>query len=131
MSNGNIMVCVTKQRTCERLIQYGRLLRDKLNGELHIIHVAGEGINFLGYTKEPEALEYLFDISKKAGADLTVLRSKNIEDTIFGFIEENCINHIVLGEPTNDSNDSGIISVLKDKFPVCDFHLISSEDRNW
>ena len=130
MKDENIMVCVTKQLTCERLIHYGRRLKDKLNSQLHIIHVVGEGSNFLGNTKESEALEYLFNISKKAGADLTVLRSKDVENTLIDFVEKNEITHIVLGENNNENNDNDIISQLKVKLIECDFHIISSTEKN-
>jgi K+-sensing histidine kinase KdpD len=128
VQNENIMVCVTQQITCERLIHYGKLFRDKINGELHIIHVTGENDSFLGNIKENEALEYLFAISNKAGADLTVLRSRNIEKTIIEFVKDNKISHIVLGE---NNKDTGIVGNLKSKLSDCEFHIISSNDNNW
>lgn len=131
MRSDDIMVCVTQQKTCERLIHYGRLLRDKLNGQLHVVHVVGEGINFLGNAKEPEALEYLFNISKKAGADLTVLRSRDIGETLYEFVKKNDVSHIVLGENANESSDSGIIGELKNKLQECQFHIISQDDNSW
>jgi K+-sensing histidine kinase KdpD len=127
VQNQNIMVCVTQQVTCERLIHYGKLFRDKINGELHIIHVAGEMDSFLGNKKENEALEYLFDISNKAGADLTVLRSDNIEKTIIEFVNNNKISYIVLGE---NNKDNGIVGTLKNKLSECEFHVISANDIN-
>lgn len=42
----NIMVCVTQQKTCERLIKKGKELKDKIDGELHVVHVAREDENF-------------------------------------------------------------------------------------
>lgn len=124
----NIMVCVTQQLTCERLIHYGKLFKDKVNGQLHIIHVAGEEDNFLGNKKENEALEYLFEISNKAGADLTVLRSRNIEKTIVDFAKDKNISHIILGE---NNSDNGITENLKADLKNCDFHVISQSENNW
>ncbi|NLM08135.1 MAG: universal stress protein UspA, partial [Clostridiales Family XIII bacterium] len=43
----NIMVCVTQQKTCERLIQYGHDLLDDADDELFIIHVAHYQFKFL------------------------------------------------------------------------------------
>jgi K+-sensing histidine kinase KdpD len=117
----NIMVCVTQQVTCERLIHYGKNFSDKINGEMHIIHVTGEKDSFLGNKKENEALEYLFEISNKAGADLTVLRSNNIEKTIIEFVNNNKISYIVLGE----NKDKGIVGTLRSKLNECEFHIIS------
>ena len=36
----NVMVCVTQQRTCDRLIKFGHDVLGDQNGELFIIHVA-------------------------------------------------------------------------------------------
>lgn len=36
----NVMVCVTQQKTCDRLIRYGSNLVKGAKGELFIIHVA-------------------------------------------------------------------------------------------
>jgi K+-sensing histidine kinase KdpD len=124
----NIMVCVTQQKTCERLIQKGAALKSKLNGELFVIHVAKEGVNFLGNHKEAEALEYLFDISKGVGADLTVLRSSDIMSTLVNFIEDKKIEHVVLGEPLTDCRDEGIVSELISRFPDRKFHVVPSNE---
>jgi hypothetical protein len=44
----NVMVCVTQQKTCDRLIQYGHEFLGDHKGELFIIHVAHQHIKFLG-----------------------------------------------------------------------------------
>lgn len=124
----NIMVCVTQQKNCERLIQRGAALKDKLKGELFVIHVAKEGVNFLGNHKESEALEYLFDISKNVGADLTVLRSDSIVSTLVDFIQNKKIEHVVLGEPPIDCKDESIVLELQTKLPKCSFHIVPSNE---
>lgn len=124
----NIAVCVTQQKNCERLIQKGASIKNKLNGELYVIHVAREGVNFLGNSKESEALEYLFDISKGVGADLTVLRSDSIVNTLVSFIENKKIEHVVLGEPPKDCRDEGIVVELQTRLPNCNFYIIPSNE---
>ena len=126
----NILVCVTQQKTCERLIKKGAHLREKLGGDLYVIHVAKEGVNFLGNQKEAEALEYLFDISKNVGAELTVLRANNIISTIEKFAVEKSIGHIILGETTDDFNDDGIIKEIRDSLPSCEFYIMSRNEGN-
>ena len=68
------MVCVTQQKTCERLILSGYRLLEAKDGKLYVIHVVNEKEKFLESVNDGEALEYLFGVSKKVGADLTVLR---------------------------------------------------------
>ena len=70
----NIMVCVTKQRNCQRLIDYGKALMCD-DDSIHIIHVTGSDYNFLGDSEENKALEFLYEKAREAGADLTVLCS--------------------------------------------------------
>ena len=103
MSN-NILVCVTQQKTCEKLIRKAAALRDQaLNSQheiqLFVLHVAKNDWNFLDNAKEGEALDYLFNISKSVGAELTVLKSDEIAKTISDFAIENKIGVILMGTP--------------------------------
>lgn len=109
----NILVCVTQQKTCERLIRKAAELRDECNGSLFVIHVAKDDWNFLDNSKEGEALEYLFGISKSVGANLTVLKSDEIVKSISDFAIENHINCIVMGEPPSDHKENRFSSELK------------------
>lgn len=99
MKNAKVMVCVTQQKTCERLILQGyRLIKSKKD-KLYVVHVVNEREKFLEYVDDGEALEYLFNVSKKVGADLTVLRSKDVLKAMIGFAKDNNITHIVMGTP--------------------------------
>lgn len=124
----NILVCVTQQKTCERLIKRGVALNNKVDSDLYVIHVAKEGVNFLGNAKEAEALEYLFGISKGVGADLTVLRSQDVVEAIADFANSKNIGHIVLGAAPAEGQDDGIISDLKSKLPFCQFYIIPANE---
>ena len=114
-NENNIMVCVTKQKTCEKLIQSGVKIKEQRDGDLFVVHVAPTGWNFLGNSQEGEALDYLFEISKAVGADMTVLRSSEVVKTIVDFCEKNNITIIVLGESPEVSEDNNIISKLTKK----------------
>jgi K+-sensing histidine kinase KdpD len=83
----NVMVCVTQQRNCDRLIQYGHSILDDDRGDLFIIHVAHYQFKFLGNSQEGEALEYLYEKAMSVGAQLV------------GLVEKYRITHVVLGEP--------------------------------
>lgn len=122
----NIMVCVTQQKTCERLIKKGAALKEKYKGELFVIHAAKEGTNFLGNQHESDALEYLYEKSKNAGAEMTVLRSKNVPETLLEFAKVKDIKHIVMGEAPPSNNENDIIGILQKKMPDCIFYIIPS-----
>ncbi|MFZ5967879.1 MAG: universal stress protein [Bacillota bacterium] len=113
----NIMVCVTQQKTCDRLIKRGAEIRDSYDGELFVIHVAKEGWNFLGKSKEGEALEYLFEKAKAYGATLDVLRSHDIIETLKDLTEKHQIDLMVLGESCEDNEKNDIVSKLRKRLP--------------
>lgn len=92
----NIMVCVTKQRTCQRLIDYGKTLMGS-DDTIHIIHIAGSDYNFLGDSEENKALEFLYEKSREVGADLTVLKSDDTILTLCSLAKENEITKMVVG----------------------------------
>ncbi len=109
----NIMVCVTQQKTCERLIKRGAEKRDECSGELFVIHVAKEGWNFLGKPREGDALEYLFEKSKDYGANLTVVRSKDILETIKDLVEKNNIDLLILGQSYENNEEKNVVNILE------------------
>ena len=81
----NVLICVTRQISCERLIRIGYDVSKKSGGKPHVIHVAPIGENFLGNPKEGEALDYLFYISKQVGAEITVLSSNEMVEDLTDF----------------------------------------------
>ena len=121
----NILVCITQQKACERLIINAAKLRDEYGGELYVIHVAKNEWNFLDSSKEGEALEYLFTVSKSVGADLTVLKSDDIIRTISDFVKENGIKHIIMGESANDRTENKFYKNLKNMLEGVVIHVIA------
>ncbi len=119
-----VMVCVTRQKTCERLIKVGQKLSTKLEGELKVVHVAKIGDNFLGNPDEGEALDYLFGISKTAGADMTVLRAEDVVEKLVDFADKNNIDIIVVGESPRSKGDENIIRQLEQRLPDVEIRVI-------
>ncbi|MBU5455477.1 universal stress protein family protein [Keratinibaculum paraultunense] len=126
MNKTNIMVCVTQQKTCERLILNGYKLAEATKGKLYVIHVVNEKDKFLNNVDDGEALEYLFRVSKKAGADLTVLRSKDVIQAIINFAKDNNITHMILGTTPkeNNSKESNFALKLQESLPNVEFIII-------
>ncbi len=93
----HIMVCVTGQLTCERLIRAGAALAEKERAELSVVHVSRKGQNFLGSPAEGEALEYLFSISKEYGADMALLRDDDTVGALAAHAKRIGATHIVVG----------------------------------
>jgi len=111
----NVMVCVTQQRTCDRLIKYGHELLGKSKGELFIIHVAHYKFKFLGNSEEGEALEYLYEKALEFGANLTVVRSNHVLDTLVELVEKNKITQVILGQSGEDNAENNFIALFNDR----------------
>ncbi|HZK61357.1 MAG TPA: universal stress protein [Anaerovoracaceae bacterium] len=111
----NVMVCVTQQRTCDRLIKYGYELLGKNKGELFIIHVAHYEFKFLGNSEEGEALEYLYEKALEYGANLTVVRSNHVLDTLVDLVEKNKITQVILGQSGGDNAENNFIAQFSER----------------
>ena len=108
------MVCVTLQNTCRNLINHAINIRE--DGDLlYVLHVAKNGQSFMGAADEAATLEFLYSASHEANADMTVIHSDNVANTITQFIKEKDIHTVILGMPSNNSKDNGLIASLKAK----------------
>ena len=110
-----ILVCVTQQKSCERLIEYGVKLKHSEDDDLHVIHVVKENWRYFGQLEEKDALEYLFEVSKKNDAALTVIKAKDIEKALSNFAEKQGITDIVMGESLERDEQQNMINRLQDK----------------
>lgn len=104
MDRNHVLVCVTRQKTCERLIIEGHNLADELNAALSVLHVAKPGINFLGNPIEGDALEYLYKISSEHGADMTLLRADDVLGAISAHADKLQANCVVMGRSKGHDN---------------------------
>lgn len=109
------MVCVTQQKTCERLIKYGYEFLGTDEGELFIIHVAHYQFKFLGKNEEGEALEYLYEKALEYGANLTVVRSNHVLDTLVELVKKNQITHVILGESGEVKVQNNLLELFQNK----------------
>ncbi len=109
-----IMVCVTLQNTCEQLINSAFAVKEA-DDSLFVLHVAKKGHSFMGCNDDSSALEYLYTVSQKAGADMTVIHSDDVISTICDFVDENKIDTAFFGVPGKYDRDNGFIPVLQNK----------------
>ena len=115
-----VMVCVTQQKSCEKLIQRGYEIVQGKNDELFVVHVVKNDWRYFSQMEESDALEYLFDVSKKFNADLSIYRSKRIEETLAKFAIDNDISDVIMGESLEKVKQQNMIERLKVKieFPI-------------
>ena len=116
-----VLVCVTRQKTSEKLIKKGvELTKGEEGSCLNVIHVVNENDKLLYNLSDGDALEYLFEITKDVGAaNLVVKRSKDVIKTIVDYAGEINCTHIVLGNSNNPSNN--FVVKLQRKLPNVEF----------
>lgn len=117
----NVLVCVTRQKNCAKLIQKGVELTKDEKSCLNVIHVVNENDKLLYGLSDGDALEYLFEITKEVGANLVVKRSKDVIKTIVEYADEVKCTHIVLGSSNNSSGN--FAAKLQKKLPDVEFVL--------
>lgn len=127
----NVMVCVTQQKTCDRLMKYGHDLTDENGGELFIIHVAPADNKLLDGSEDGEALDYLYDKAIEYGANLTVIRSDNIMRTLLDLVDKHSIKQVVMGETGNVKNRERLITEFEKKISEkADVFIVPAEKKN-
>ena len=107
------MVCVTTQKACERLIEAGAEAAKPSQSKLHVVHVAGSRQHFFNSEDEGAAMEYLFTVSKKHGADMSVLRSDDVAQTLADYAREHHAQLIIFGQSPDAARPGNIIDRVR------------------
>ncbi|MBQ9939730.1 MAG: hypothetical protein IJO96_09405 [Oscillospiraceae bacterium] len=111
------VVCVTNQYKCERLIKAGRRIADLTDTTLTVVNVSRPDIT----AEDSKALDYLFNVSKKYGALMTIFYSTEALKTITEYIKINKAANVVTGMP--QAKDSVLIK-LWEKFSNTKFFTV-------
>jgi K+-sensing histidine kinase KdpD len=125
---GPIMVCVTRQKACQRLIQHGAQLAAARDMPLTVVHVARDGEDLLGnVSDEGAALDFLFGIAKTHGAEMVMLRSDDVVETLCRYASAHNASVIVLGE-TRQGNTAvrGLMRRLNARIPDVEIEVVVS-----
>ena len=117
-----VMVCVTGQRSCERLIERGA---DRVNKEqkLFIVHCVQTGHNFMNSPYEADAIEYLFTAARLVGAELTILREDDVINALVKFANDNNVKLIILGA-SPDSGTESFVNWFAMRLPEVEFDVV-------
>ena len=123
-----VMVCVTGQRSCERLIVHGvKRSEPDENGvrpPLFIVNCVLNGQKFMNSIDEADAIDYLFTCAQYAGAELTILRTDNVQQTLADFAHEHDVGVIILGAPGEQGEHNGKFARgLRELLPDIEFDV--------
>lgn len=119
-----ILVCVTDQKECERLIDVGRSLADQDGAQLHIINIQPESRQT---PASLEALSQLYEKAKTANAEMTVYFNDEPILTAAAHIKKYNATRIVAGLPGN--NSSGFLAVLRMIVPDIEMDMVDKDSR--
>jgi len=118
---GNVMALVTDQFHCERLIHAGRVVADITAGELTVLNIQNDA-----YPQNPQALQFLFNVSSQNGAVMQLLYSDNAYRAICQYIKDSKVAFVVTGQPHGPSS---ILYEIWDKFRHVQFFTVNEEGK--
>ena len=93
----HILVCVTEQVNCSRLIRKGRALADLQNARLTVLHVRTRQKTMMGNPDISTALNTLYADARAADADMEIIASPNVEHTIAEYVQSHGVTHLIIG----------------------------------
>ncbi len=115
-----VLVCVTDQIKCDRLIRSGRLIADSFSLDLKVINVeTSAGIENAGL-----GIEHLYKVSSQYGAEMTVYYHSEALESVQSYIRGNNVAHIVTGVPSS-LDGSPFIEGLIAAFPKIPLTIVS------
>lgn len=119
----SVLVCVTGQYDCDRLIQAGFEQASELQCNLRVlcIHTPMNDISRLS-----DEIEYLYRTAKELGADMTIAFDKNAPKFAAGFARKINARHLVTGMPDNRPN--GFVLTLHEMLPRLQITMVTKEN---
>lgn len=111
-----VLVLVTDQLSCDRLILAGRQLADAFQCVLEVQNIAR-----FGSAPDPEAIEHLYQISRDAGARMTVHYSEDPERSLVQLLAGSLPHYVVTGMPGGGSD---LLPRLWTRFEYLTFYTV-------
>jgi K+-sensing histidine kinase KdpD len=108
-----VLVCVTDQESCGRLIEAGRKLADMAETMLKVICVRPHRMESWFGSDE---VEYLFNRSKQLGAEMIIVFHDYAVEAVCEYTRSHDVSYIIVGMPPEPDN-SIFITGLEDQFP--------------
>ena len=102
MPENRILVCVTDQPQCARLIRKGRELADESAAHLSVLHVRTRQKTMMGNPDISAALNQLYAAAREADAEMEIISSSEVEKTITEYARTQQVTCIVIGASPRD-----------------------------
>ncbi|MBQ9515714.1 MAG: hypothetical protein IJR57_06350 [Ruminococcus sp.] len=120
----SVLVCVTGQYDCDRLIEAGFEQASQLGCDLHVlcVHTPVNDVSLLS-----DEIEYLYRTAKELGADMTIAFDQNAPKCAADFARKINARHLVTGMPDNRPN--GFVLTLHEMLPRLEITMVTKENE--
>ena len=120
----SVLACVTSQFDCDRIITTAKQIADDCGCELRVLSVIRPTNN---YKPISDRIEYLYLVSKQAGADMTILFDKNAPKAVAGFAKDNDVERIVTG--MHDGGEDSFLVKFNELAPDISISMVSKDNK--
>jgi K+-sensing histidine kinase KdpD len=122
--NKTVLVCVTGQRDCDRLIRVGKRISDERRIPLQVLCVQPTSA---GFDTDGEELDYLRETARDAGAEMTVYFNDDAPLMAVGVAKQIGAVHIVTGMAEAPVN--GFVEVLHRFLPLIPISMVGKDGK--
>ncbi|MBQ8860093.1 MAG: hypothetical protein IJ015_02000 [Ruminococcus sp.] len=121
----SVLSCVTSQYDCDRIINAGFEIAKELGYELHVlcVHTPMSNASLLS-----DEIEYLYQTSKRLGADMTIAFNNDAPQTTADFAKKINAKCIVTGIP--DGKPFGFIDTLHSLLPKSNITMVTKNSEH-
>lgn len=91
-----VLVCVTDQKSCKRLIEAGHKLAESLDLNLKVLSVQPSN---KAKSLNGTDLEYLFNVCKSLNSEMKVYWGDNVSNVAISYICRNRVEQLIVGKP--------------------------------
>lgn len=116
----SVLVCVTGQRDCDRLILVGKALAQSRQVPLQVLCV--QPMNN-GFDVKSDEIEHLYQVTRDAGAEMTIFFHDEAPLIAAGFVKQVGAKHIVTGMP--DGRANGFVEIIHQLMPMVPITMVS------
>lgn len=118
----SVLVCVTGQYDCDRLIEAGFDLASASGYELHVFCVHTQQNDLTHFSEE---VEYLYRTAKNLGADMTVMFSGSAPKCTADFAQKVNAKFLITGVP--DHRPNGFVLTLHELLPGIQITMVTKD----
>lgn len=119
-----VLVCVTGQRGCDRLIRTGKKIADERNLPLQVLCIQPTSA---GFDADCEELEYLRQTARNSGAEMTVYFNDDAPLMAVSVAKRNGAEHIVTGMAEAPVN--GFVDIIHKLLPLVPISMVAKDGK--